>query len=81
MASGWVQEIRMGTQSTAQNQGLTGKQISALEMLAGCPDGCPESVLRANGFAIGLLGKLIRALAPLIALGKQVNQMVHLKLG
>jgi hypothetical protein len=30
-------------------------------MLAGCPDGCPESVLKANGFTIGLLGKLIRA--------------------
>jgi hypothetical protein len=46
---------------TAQNRGLTGEQISALEMLAGCPDGCPEAVLKANGFTIGLLGKLIRA--------------------
>jgi hypothetical protein len=46
---------------TAQNWGLTGEQISALEMLAGCPDGCTEAVLKANGFTIGLLGKLIRA--------------------
>jgi hypothetical protein len=46
---------------SAQNRGLTGEQISALEMLAGCPDGCTEAVLKANGFTIGLLGKLIRA--------------------
>jgi hypothetical protein len=46
---------------TEQNRGLTGKQISALELLAGCPDGCTEAVLKANGFTIGLLGKLIRA--------------------
>jgi hypothetical protein len=46
---------------TAQNRGLTGEQISALEMLAGCPNGCTEAALKANGFTIGLLGKLIRA--------------------
>jgi hypothetical protein len=46
---------------TEQNRGLTGQQIRALEMLAGCPDGCSEAVLKANGFTIGLLGKLIRA--------------------
>jgi phage tail protein X len=46
---------------TAQNRGLTGEQISMLEMLAGCPDGCSEAVLKANGFTIGSLGKLIRA--------------------
>jgi hypothetical protein len=40
---------------TAQNRGLTGEQISALEMLAGCPDGCTEAVLKASGFTIGLL--------------------------
>jgi hypothetical protein len=39
---------------TAQNRGLTGEQSSALEMLAGCPDGCPEAVLKASGFTIGL---------------------------
>ena len=47
--------------ATAQNQGLTGKQISALEILAGCPDGCTEAALKANGFGIVFLGKLIRA--------------------
>jgi hypothetical protein len=46
---------------TAQIPGLTGEQISALEMLAGCPNGCTESEMKANGFAIGLLSKLIRA--------------------
>ena len=46
---------------TAQIPGLTGEQISALEMLAGRPDGCTEAALKANGFSIGLLGVLIRA--------------------
>jgi hypothetical protein len=46
---------------TEQIQGLTGEQIRALEMLAGSPDGCTESVLKANGFGIVFLGKLIRA--------------------
>jgi hypothetical protein len=44
-----------------QIQDLTGEQIRALEMLASSPDGCTEAVLKANGFKIGLLGKLIRA--------------------
>jgi hypothetical protein len=30
-------------------------------MLAGHPDGCPESEMKAKGFTIGLLGGLIRA--------------------
>ena len=46
---------------TEQIRGLTGEQISALEMLAGCPDGCTEAALKANSFTIGLFGKLIRA--------------------
>jgi hypothetical protein len=46
---------------TAQIPGLTGDQISALEMLAGNPNGCAESELKAKGFGIGLLGGLIRA--------------------
>jgi hypothetical protein len=46
---------------TEQIRGLTGEQISALEMLAGCPCGCTEAVLKAKGFTIGLLGRLIRA--------------------
>ena len=45
---------------TAQIPGLTGEQISALEMLAGYPNGCAESELKAKGFTIGLLGGLIR---------------------
>src|ERR1700722_6898582 len=50
---------------TAQIPGLTDEQISALEMLAGHPDGCPESEMKANGFTIGLLGGLTRpGLAP-----------------
>jgi hypothetical protein len=28
---------------TARDPGLTGGQIGALEMLAGCPDGCTEA--------------------------------------
>ena len=46
---------------TAQIPGLTDRQIGALEMMAGCPDGCTEAALKANGFSIGLLGGLIRA--------------------
>jgi hypothetical protein len=46
---------------TAQIPGLTDEQISALEMLAGHPGGCPESEMKANGFTIGLLGGLTRA--------------------
>jgi hypothetical protein len=42
-------------------RGLTGEQISALEMLAGYPNGCTESEMTAKGFTIGLLGGLIRA--------------------
>jgi hypothetical protein len=45
---------------TAHIPGLTGEQISALEMLAGYPNGCAESELKVTGFRIGLLGGLIR---------------------
>jgi hypothetical protein len=45
---------------TAQIPGLTGEQISALKMLAGYPNGCAESEIKAKGFTIGLLGGLIR---------------------
>jgi hypothetical protein len=44
-----------------ENHGLTGEQIGALEMLAGHPEGCTEALLKASGFTVGLLGKLIRA--------------------
>jgi hypothetical protein len=43
------------------NHGLTGEQIGALEILAGHPEGCTEALLKASGFTVGLLGKLIRA--------------------
>jgi hypothetical protein len=46
---------------TAQIPGLTGEQIGALEMLAGGPNGCAESEMKAKGFTVGLLGGLIRA--------------------
>jgi hypothetical protein len=45
----------------APNHGLTGKQRAALDLLAGCPDGCTEAAMKANGFGIGLLATLIRA--------------------
>jgi len=44
-----------------KNHGLTGEQIGALEILAGHPEGCTEALLKARGFTVGLLGKLIRA--------------------
>jgi hypothetical protein len=45
---------------TARISGMTGDQISALEMLAGYPNGCSESELKAKGFTIGLLSGLVR---------------------
>jgi hypothetical protein len=45
---------------TAQDPGLTGEQISALEMLSGFPNGCSEAEMKARGFTIGLIGALIR---------------------
>jgi hypothetical protein len=33
---------------TAEFPGLTGEQIRALKMLAGRPDGCPESEMKAR---------------------------------
>jgi hypothetical protein len=45
---------------TAQDPGRTGDQISALEMLAGSPNGCSEAEMKAKGFTVGLLGALIR---------------------
>jgi hypothetical protein len=43
---------------TAQDRGLTGDQISALEMLADYPNGCTESEMTAKGFTIGLLRRI-----------------------
>jgi hypothetical protein len=33
---------------TEQIRGLTGEQIRALEMLAGCPDGCTQAVFEGQ---------------------------------
>jgi hypothetical protein len=46
---------------TVPIRGITGKQRSALVMLAGCPGGCTEAAMKASGFGIGLLATLIRA--------------------
>jgi hypothetical protein len=40
---------------------LTPDQRRALEMLAGGPNGCTESALRAHGFRGGLLAGIVRA--------------------
>jgi hypothetical protein len=34
-------------------------QRDALQMLAGSPDGCTESIMMAHGFAIGMLHDLV----------------------
>jgi hypothetical protein len=46
-------------------------------MLAGCPDGCPEAVLKASGFTIGLLGKLIRAGRSALCFTKRADSSSH----
>jgi hypothetical protein len=40
---------------------LTADQRRALEMLACSPNGCTESALRAHGFRVGLLARIVRA--------------------
>ena len=40
---------------------LAAEQRRALEMLAGSPNGCTESTLRAHGFKVGSLAGLVRA--------------------
>jgi hypothetical protein len=39
---------------------LNGEQRRALDMLAGSPNGCTEAALRANGFTVALLAKIVR---------------------
>jgi hypothetical protein len=39
---------------------LSGEQRGALEVLAGSPHGCTEEVLRAHGFTVGLLARIVR---------------------
>jgi hypothetical protein len=41
--------------------GLTREERRALVILAGLPNGCTEGALRANGFALEMLGVLIHA--------------------
>jgi hypothetical protein len=38
---------------TTPSRGMSGEQRRALDMLAGCPDGCTEGTLRAHGFEGG----------------------------
>ena len=40
--------------------GLSGEQRRALNMLAGSPHGCTEAALRAHGFTVVLLAKIVR---------------------
>jgi len=41
--------------------GLPPARRRALELLASCPDGCSEAILRAHGFTTDFLVDLIRA--------------------
>jgi hypothetical protein len=45
---------------TMRSRGLSGEQRRALDMLAGSPHGCTEGALRAHGFTVALLAKLVR---------------------
>jgi hypothetical protein len=36
-------------------------RLRALEILAGSPDGCTEGALRAQGFTVSLLARIVRA--------------------
>jgi hypothetical protein len=38
-----------------------GRRPPALELLASCPEGCTEAILRAHGFTIEQMVKLVRA--------------------
>ena len=40
---------------------LSGEQRRALEILAGSPHGCTEGALRAHGFTVRLLARIVRA--------------------
>jgi hypothetical protein len=45
---------------TTRSHGLNGEQRRALDMLAGSPHGCTEAALRAHGFTVRLLAKIVR---------------------
>jgi hypothetical protein len=38
---------------------LLKQRLRALELLASCPDGCPEALLVAHGFSIELMVELV----------------------
>jgi hypothetical protein len=44
-----------------RNRGLGADQLRALDILAGCPHGCTEGTLRAHGFTVRLLARIVRA--------------------
>ena len=44
-----------------RSRDLSGEQRRALEILAGSPHGCTEEILRAHGFTVRLLGRIVRA--------------------
>jgi hypothetical protein len=50
----------MTRSKTSPDRDLTNDQRRALDMLAGSHHGCTESILRANGLSVGLLGGLLR---------------------
>ena len=45
---------------TTPSRGMSGEQRRALDMLAGSPHGFTEAALRAHGFTVGLLAKIVR---------------------
>jgi hypothetical protein len=45
----------------ARSRDLSGEQRRALEILAGSPLGCTEEILRAHGFTVRLLARIVRA--------------------
>jgi hypothetical protein len=44
---------------TTPSPGMSGEQRRALDMLAGSPDGCTEEALRAHGFTVRLLARIV----------------------
>jgi hypothetical protein len=46
---------------TTPSRALSDEQRRALDILAGCPNGCTEGALRARGFTVRLLAAIVRA--------------------
>jgi hypothetical protein len=51
----------MPTHKPGQRRGLTVDHRRALVLLASCPEGCTESVMRAHGFRVEQIVALVRA--------------------